>query len=218
MLGRGFAQQRLSMVKTQLQQRGVDKPSVLQAFLKVQRHLFVPTKSRSAAYRDQPQPIGCGQTISQPYMVAVMVQEAAIAAEHKVLEIGTGCGYQTAILAELGGAVYSVERVPELIRRAKALLHHLGYTQVHFHQGDGTLGWPNPLTFDAIVVSAGAPRVPPALIEQLAPQGRLVIPIQEGRFQALHIITRTARGLETRRGEGCRFVPLVGRYGWEEES
>ena len=213
MLGGDFALLRVSMVTTQLQRRGINEASVLRAFLKVPRHLFVPAESRSAAYRDQPLPIGHGQTISQPYMVALMVQEAAIAQGERVLEIGTGCGYQTAILAELGGVVYSVERVPELMEGARSLLHQLGYNEVRLHQGDGTLGWPDPLTFDAIVVAAGAHCVPPDLVEQLALEGRLIIPVQDGRFHVLHIITRTADGLKTRKGEACRFVPLVGRYG-----
>jgi len=152
-------------------------PQVLGAMARVPRHEFVPDELRSLAYRDGPLPIGCGQTISQPFVVALMTELAALTKTSRVLEIGTGCGYQTALLAELAGELYTIELVPELAAAAGLRLRRLGYTQVNARGGDGYLGWPEAAPFDAIVVTAAAPAVPPPLVEQLKPGGRMVIPV-----------------------------------------
>lgn len=202
------------MVRTQLAGRGIDDPRVLQAMGTVPRHLFVPSHSAQYAYDDRPLPIGEGQTISQPYMVAVMTQALGVAAGDHVLEIGTGSGYQTAILAALAHDVISIERHPPLAERARALLDQLAVTNVTVVVADGTEGWPGSAPYDCILVTAGAPAVPEALQAQLAETGRLVIPVGPPRLQHLTIITRTESGFQSRTGEACVFVPLVGRHGW----
>ncbi len=207
---------RLSMVRSQLEVRGIRNPAVLKAFRKVPRHLFVPPEYRSKAYQDRPLPIGRGQTISQPYMVAVMVEDAELGPDSRVLEIGTGSGYQTALLAEIADQVYSIERIDWLARRAKELLRKSGYDKVHVRTGDGTLGWPEQAPFDAILVSAGSPSIPQPLTDQLSLGGRLVIPLQDFQIQTLEIITRTESGIRRERKEPCSFVPLIGEHGWKE--
>jgi len=208
------------MVEDQILRRGVTDCRVLRAFLEVPRHEFVPENRRHEAYRDCALSIGEGQTISQPYMVASMTEAAKVKPADRVLEIGTGSGYQAAILAELGAEVYSVERLESLSIAAQRAVTRLGYTHVHFRVANGTLGWESEAPFAAIIVTAGAPVIPEPLVNQLAVQGRLVISIEEGfgqvLYQVLYIVERTEDGIEQKRGEGCFFVPLIGAYGWKK--
>ena len=207
---------RLSMVKSQLEGRGISNPALLEAFRKVPRHLFVPPEYRRKACQDRPLPIGKGQTISQPYMVAVMVEHAELSPHSRVLEIGTGSGYQTALLAEIADQVYSIERIDWLAQSATELLQELGYQGVCIRTGDGTLGWPEKAPFDAILVSAGSPSLPQPLLDQLSLGGHLVIPLQDIQIQTLEVITRTQSGIHRERKEPCSFVPLIGEYGWQK--
>jgi len=197
------------MVEEQIAARGVADPAVLRAMRVVPRHEFVPAGTRVDAYRDQPLPIGNGQTISQPYIVALMSELAAVRPGDRVLEVGTGSGYQAAILAELGADVYSIEIVEPLARRAGETLRRLGYDRIHLRQGDGYGGWPSAAPFDAIVVTAAPPEVPPALLGQLAPGGRLVIPVGKGE-QELRVLVKRSSGIETRSVVPVQFVPMVG--------
>ena len=212
-----YQQQRQQMVQSQLRNRGIRQPEVLEAFLQVPRHEFVPDELQEQAYRDGPLAIGRKQTISQPYMVALMTQAAAVGAGDRVLEIGTGSGYQTAILLELGAEVYTVERLPELGIPAKKRLKRLGYTGFHLRIADGTLGWAEQSPFDSILVAAGAPQTPQPLLEQLKIGGRLVIPLDEGPSQILYIFICTKQGFQRTQGERCTFVPLIGEHGWSED-
>ena len=207
---RDFAVQRRRMVAEQIRARGVHDARVLRALLAVERHRFVPAPLRAEAYTDRPLPIGSGQTISQPYVVAVMTELAGVEPGERVLEVGTGSGYQAAILAELAREVYSIEIVPELAARAAALLAELGYRNVHVETGDGYRGWPDAAPFDAIVVTAAPPSVPPPLLEQLAPGGRLVIPVGEGEEQVLEVWEHTPAGVRVTRKFPVRFVPMTG--------
>lgn len=211
-----YQRQRLRMVESQLAARGIRDPAVLEAFRTVRRHLFVPLEYRHRAYEDRPLPIGKGQTISQPYMVAVMVEHAALEGDSRVLEIGTGSGYQTALLSEIADQVFSIERIDWLARQARRLLQELGYEQVRIRTGDGTLGWPEKAPFDAILVSAGSPSIPQPLLDQLAMGGRLIIPLQDTQIQTLEVVTRTPSGFERQRTDPCSFVPLIGEHGWRE--
>jgi len=198
------------MVGTQLRSRGIRDERVLEVMARLPRHLFVPASSRDEAYGDFPLPIGKGQTISQPYMAALMTEQLGLAGGEKVLEIGTGSGYQTAILAELAEEVYSVELLPPLMERARQLLARLGYGNVHCLTGDGWEGWPEASPFDRILVAAAAPTVPAALTSQLADNGILVVPVGSSHlYQTLVTVRRLGTRLETREGIGCRFVPLV---------
>jgi len=202
-----YAAERAGMVRRQLRARDITDSAVLSAMERVPRHEFVPASARELAYGDHPLPIGFHQTISQPYIVAYMSQVAAITRNEKVLEIGTGSGYQAAVLALLAREVYSIEIVPELAARADSTLRRLGYA-VTVRAGDGYAGWPEHAPFDAIVVTAAPDHVPPALIEQLAPEGRLVIPV--GTIaQEIMVITKTARGVVRETTIPVRFVPLV---------
>jgi protein-L-isoaspartate(D-aspartate) O-methyltransferase len=187
---------------------GIRDERVLAALRRVPRHEFVPEGERAAAYANHPLPIGRGQTISQPYIVAAMTELAALDAGSRVLEIGTGSGYQAAVLAELAGEVYTIEIIPELARDAAARLARLGYGRVHVRAGDGYRGWPEEAPFDAIVVTAAPPEVPAPLEEQLGMGGRLVIPVGD-YFQELRVITRTATGLRERAVFPVRFVPMT---------
>lgn len=211
-------QRRRRMVERQIQRRGIDDPRILEAFFKVPRHRFVPQSMRAEAYEDGPLPIGEGQTISQPFMVAAMVDAARVDPADRVLEIGTGSGYQTAILAELAAHVYSIERIERLAGRARKKLKTLGCGNVSIRVGDGTLGWAEEAPFDAIVVSAGSPDVPQPLVDQLAMGGRLVIPVQGGVSQILNVLTRTETGVQRQSREACSFVPLIGRFGWPSKK
>ena len=203
-----FAMQREAMVRTQIEARGVKDRRVLDALRRVPRERFVVAGSESRAYTDAPLSIGHGQTISQPYIVAVMSEAAMIEADEVVLEIGTGSAYQAAVLGELARDVYTIEIVPALAQRAEALLRDLGYRNVHTRLGDGYAGWPEHAPFDAIVVTAAPPAVPEALKQQLRVGGRMVVPV--GTFdQDLLLIERTASGFREERLMPVRFVPMV---------
>jgi len=212
-----FKKERLAMVEEQLRRRGISDLRVLDAMAKVPRHLFVPGNYQSAAYDDRPLPIGEGQTISQPYMVAVMTQSLELKGEERVLEIGTGSGYQTAILAEISQNVYTIERIPLLIERARKVLQEVGYTNISYRTGDGSKGWPQEAPFDGIVVTAGAPDTPQTLKSQLAEGGRLVIPTGPRYTQTLFKVTRKGDHFIEEDITGCVFVPLVGDFGWRDE-
>ena len=203
------------MVEQQLRRRGIQDQRVLGAMLKVPRHEFVNQQSWRDAYADHPVQIGEQQTTSQPYMIAAMIQAAQIKPEDRVLEIGAGSGYQTALLAELANQVFAVERYSSLADAAAKKLERLGYSNVKIIAGDGSLGLPEAAPFDAIVVSAAAPRVPPALTEQLARGGRLVIPVGNSTEQVVQLVQRDQDGnISVRTLEGCRFVPLIGQQGF----
>lgn len=202
------APERARMVREQLRARGIRDPAVLDAMARVPRHRFVPPAYQHLAYADHPLPIGFEQTISQPYIVGYMTEAAQVSAEDRVLEVGTGSGYQAAVLAELASEVYSIEIVPELAARSRALLRELGYQDAHVRTGDGYVGWPEQAPFDAIVVTAAPDHVPPALVEQLAVGGRMVIPVGTGE-QEMRVLTRTAAGVVEQRTLPVRFVPLV---------
>jgi protein-L-isoaspartate(D-aspartate) O-methyltransferase len=208
---------RRQMVDEQIARRGVRDPRVLDAMARVPRHRFVPPEVRHLAYDDSALPIGECQTISQPYIVALMTEALRLGPEDRVLEIGTGSGYQTAVLAELAREVYTVERFESLSRAARELLRELGYGNVHFRVGDGSQGWPEAAPFDAVLVTAAAREVPPALAEQMAPGGRLVLPLGDRSLQDLVRITRTPDGWREERLTSCRFVPLVADAGWPED-
>jgi len=213
-----YPYQRERMVREQIAARGVRDERVLAAMRTVPRHLFVREHLRARAYGDHALPTGSGQTISQPYIVARMTELLELGAEDSVLEIGTGSGYQTAILAHLARRVYSLERVPELAREAIARMRELGLTNVKIHVFDGTVGWSEFAPYDAILVTAGAPGVPEPLLEQLAPGGRLVIPEGGRAQQYLIIYTKSEAGKIRRRvGEPVAFVPLIGRHGWQKD-
>jgi protein-L-isoaspartate(D-aspartate) O-methyltransferase len=198
------------MVRLQLRARGIEAEGVLRVMSVLPRHRFVSGSARAEAYGDFPLPIGRGQTISQPYMVALMTAELGLGQREKVLEIGTGSGYQTAVLAELAREVYTVELIPTLLERARGLLHELGYRNIQYRAADGTNGWPEEAPFDAILVAAAAPAVPSALTAQLGDNGVLVVPVGRSQaFQTLLTIRRRGARLEQHEGIGCRFVPLV---------
>lgn len=205
------------MVEDQIASRGIKDPRVIAAMKKVPRHHFVEEALQKQAYSDHPLPIGEKQTISQPYMVALMTEALQLNGTEKVLEIGAGSGYQTAILAELAQKVYSVERIRSLAIRARQLLYELGYFNVEIKIFDGTYGWLEKSPFEAIVVTAGAPDIPQPLIDQLADGGRLVIPVGDAFVQDLIRVTKTAEGIKKEDLGGCRFVKLIGKYGWDEE-
>ena len=201
--------EREAMVERQIRARGIDDPAVLEALREVPRHLFVPPRLRPLAYRDRPLPIGFDQTISQPYIVAYMTAMADVSPEDTVLEIGTGSGYQAAVLGEVAGAVYTIEIIPELAERARQTLAELGYTNVHARTGNGYLGWPEHAPFDAIVVTAAPDEVPQPLIDQLAVGGRMVIPVGT-TYQEMTIIEKTPAGVVERQTIPVRFVPMTG--------
>ncbi len=209
------------MVRDQLVARGIRDERVLAAFRKVRRELFIPDAAPDLAYEDHPISIGCSQTISQPYIVARTLECLAIKPADRALEIGTGSGYQTALLAELCREVDSIERIAELAEAARARLLEMGYANVEVRVADGTLGWPERAPYDAIVVSAAAPRIPQPLLDQLADGGRMVIPVGDLRGQDLVLAERKGRAVKTRSICGCVFVRLIGKEGWKanrEES
>ncbi len=212
-----FADERARMVEQQLAIRGIHDERVLRAMGRVPRHLFLPEGKRTLAYADGAVSIGLGQTLSQPYMVALMSQSLALTGDEKVLEIGTGSGYQSAILLELAGELYTVERIAELASRAEAVLRTLGYSRFHLRVGDGTEGWPEAAPFDAIIVTAGAPQIPESLVEQLTEGGRLVIPVGSRFSQTLSTCIRRGSGCVPQSSTNCVFVPLIGRHGWQDE-
>lgn len=209
---------RRRMVETQLRSRGISEERVLTAFEEVPRHRFVEPALLQSAYGDHALPIGEGQTISQPYMVALMTQELRPQPGDRVLEIGTGSGYQAAILSRLVRTVFTVERLPGLARRAQEVLRELGVDNVIQRTGDGSLGWSRFAPFEGIVVTAGAPKIPEALLEQLAEGGRLVIPVGTGSRQMLRILERRGGRLLESNGGACTFVPLIGREAWREDG
>jgi protein-L-isoaspartate(D-aspartate) O-methyltransferase len=204
------------MVDEQLVRRGVSDARVLEAMRRIPRHLFVEEALRDQAYGDHPLPIGEGQTISQPYMVAAMTQLLRLEGTEKVLEIGTGSGYQTAVLATLARRVCSVERLPALATRARRVLDGLGISNVIVRTGDGSFGWPDEAPFDRVLVTAGAPQGPAPLFQQLAEGGRLVVPVGEAQAQTLHLVEKVDGRMRTSTDCGCVFVKLVGKFGWEE--
>ena len=204
-----WALARERMVSEQIAKRGVADVRVLAAMRRVRRHELVPEGVRAHAYEDRPLPIGFGQTISQPYIVAAMSEAIALSGGEKVLEIGTGSGYQAAVLAELGATVYSIELTPELAERARGDLERLGYPNVHLRTGDGYRGWPEHAPFDAIVVTAAPSHVPPALVEQLAVGGRMILPVGEFE-QDLLLLRRDEAGVHREVLMGVRFVPMRG--------
>jgi len=203
------------MVETQIKARGIKDSRVLQAMLKVPRHFFVDEGMRDQAYGDFPLPIGEGQTISQPYIVAFMTEALELKGKERVLEIGTGSGYQTAILAELALWVYTIEKYPKLLERAKKILINLGYKNIFFRLGDGSAGWPEAAPFDAIIVTAAAPKIPDPLVEQLAEGGRIIIPVGDEFSQVLVKGVKKGGILHTKTLEAVRFVKLVGAYGFK---
>jgi len=204
------ADERARMVEWQLRRRGIEDERVLAAMGRVPRELFVPAELREDAYADAALPIGAGQTISQPYMVALICEQLSLHGSERVLDVGTGSGYQAAVLAELVFDVHTIERIPELAERARANLAGAGYgDRVHLHVGDGTRGIPECAPFAAIAVAAAALETPPALYEQLEPRGRLVVPVGGADGQWLEVIVRTPEGPAVLRSVPCRFVPLV---------
>jgi len=212
-----FKRIREKMIDTQIAARGICDHGVLEAMRKVPRHLFVGEALQDQAYGDFPLPIGESQTISQPYIVAEMTQALELNKDDRVLEIGTGSGYQTAILAELAFRVYTIERVRGLFVMARKLLDQLGYHNVVARCSDGTIGWPDESPFEAIIVTAGAPEVPEKLVQQLAPGGRLVIPVGDRFSQTLLKFRRDEDGVHKTDLGGCRFVKLIGEHGWKAE-
>jgi protein-L-isoaspartate(D-aspartate) O-methyltransferase len=204
-----WAAVRAAMVSRQIEARGVKDRLVLDALRRVPRHLFVPTRVEAESYEDRALPIGHGQTISQPYIVAAMTELASLKGGEKVLEIGTGSGYQAAVLAEIAGSVYSIEIVPELAQEARTRLKRLGYDRVKVRTGDGWAGWPEEAPFDAIIVTAAPETVPPPLVEQLKTGGRLVIPVGPREDQKLQRLVKTATGLKKESVFPVRFVPFL---------
>ncbi|MFP4630167.1 MAG: protein-L-isoaspartate(D-aspartate) O-methyltransferase, partial [Desulfohalobiaceae bacterium] len=205
-------QKRLDMVRTQIESRGVTSPLVLEAMRNVPRHRFLPSDKVDQAYEDRPLSIGFNQTISQPYIVAYMTQALRLTGGERVLEVGTGLGYQAAVLASIGKEVYTVDRIPQLVQEASRTLQELGYSNVFCRSGDGTLGWPEEAPFEAIIVTASGPSVPDALLEQLAQGGRLVMPV--GKYRLGQYITRLTKGqsgsLQEEKLLDVAFVPLIG--------
>lgn len=209
---------RKRMVNEQLIYRGIKNQRVLDAFLKIERHQFIPEELKASAYADFPVPIGKGQTISQPYIVALMTEYLDLSGQEKVLEVGTGSGYQTAILAELAKEVYSIERFANLTQKAERVLKELGYTAVKIKVDDGSLGWREFAPFDRIIITAASPRIPLPLTEQLKENGKLILPLGESFSQVLTLVEKKGDRFESTSICDCVFVPLVGRYGWKNEN
>src|SRR4030066_544698 len=212
-----YKELRKLMIKTQLIPRGIRDKRVLAAMERVPRHLFVDSSTITNAYSDMALPIGEGQTISQPYMVAVMTELLELKGAEKVLEVGTGSGYQAAILSELSKEVYTIERFEKLAQEARAKFQELGYNNIYVKAGDGTLGWPEKAPFDRIIITAGTPQIPDPLIQQLAQGGIIVAPVGERFSQQLIRVKKSDRELSEEFHIMCVFVPLVGKYGWDRE-
>ena len=215
-----FAEARALMVERQLRRRGIRDERLLEAFAAIPRERFVDQRLDHLAYFDQPLEIGFGQTISQPYIVALMIEAVAVRPSDRVLEVGAGSGYAAAILSRLARSVVAIERVPELAAQARERLARFGFDNVEIVEGDGTLGWPDGAPYDAILAAASGREVPPSLVEQLAPGGRLVMPMGAPRsVQTLLLVTRHEDGtLESRDLGRVRFVPLIGEQGWSEDD
>ncbi len=209
-----YERERLRMVEEQIARRGLRDPRLLAALRTVPRHRFVPPEELDWAYSDGPLPIGHGQTISQPYIVALMTDLLHLLPTSRVLEVGTGSGYQAAILGKMAAEVHTIEVIPELARQAEKTLAELGFTNVQVHLGDGSLGWPEAAPYDGILVAAAAPDVPPPLLDQLAEGGRLVLPVGSRGFQELQVWERRGGKLHCERGIPVAFVPLRGEHGW----
>lgn len=209
-----FTMERNRMVEEQLASRDITDPRVLNAMRSVPRHRFVEAGQEDLAYTDQPLPIGWQQTISQPYIVALMTQALELSPEDKVLEIGTGSGYQAAVLAELARTVYTIEKVESLLQRAQAILETLGYDNIVSKLHNGTQGWPEHAPYDAIMVTAGAPEIPRPLLDQMKEGGRMVIPVGDQTLQEMLKVTRQNGNVQMEKIGGCRFVPLRGEHGW----
>jgi len=212
------AGQRRKMIEEQLLGRGIKDLAVMEAMSRVPRHLFVNTSLQHRAYGDCPLPIGENQTISQPYIVALMTQILQLKGEERILEIGTGSGYQTAILAELASQVFTIERIKPLAKKTKGLLEGLGYENIVYKAFDGTYGWRDQSPFDAILISASTPEVPTTLIEQLTDKGRLVAPVGGRETQDLIVLTKNGSRVVKREMGSCKFVPLIGKFAWPEEE
>lgn len=212
-----YERQRHDMVRTQIEARGVTDPKVLFALRKVPRHLFVSEAMRDQAYGDFPLPIGEQQTISQPYIVAEMTQALQPNEDDRILEIGTGSGYQAAVLAEIVFRVYTIERIHALLVKTRKLFDTLQYHNIVTKYSDGTKGWEEESPFDGIIVTAGAPEIPKTLVSQLAVGGRMVIPVGDRYSQELIKLYKDERGIHTTNLGGCRFVKLVGEHGWREQ-
>jgi len=210
-----LARERERMVDEQLARRGITDARVLDAMRRIPRHRFVEEGLAHSAYEDHPLPIGEGQTISQPYIVALMTSLLELTGQEKVLEVGTGSGYQTALLGALARRVCSIERLPRLAERARAMLESLGVSNVWIRVGNGALGWPDEAPFDRILVAAGGPTVPPPLMEQLAEGGRMILPVGSAEDQVLTVVERTSGEIRSREMGECKFVKLVGKYAWE---
>lgn len=206
------------MVDTQLVPRGIRDKAVLNAMRTVPRHLFVDESTRDRAYDDIALPIGEGQTISQPYMVAVMTELLGLTGKEKVIEIGTGSGYQTAVLAHLAKEVFTIERIASLAEKAEQRFRDLAYFNIHVKIGDGTLGWPEKAPFDGIIITAGSPKIPDPLKEQVSENGIIVIPVGSRYSQQLLRIKKTKSGFEEEYHTPCVFVPLIGEHGWKEKN
>jgi protein-L-isoaspartate(D-aspartate) O-methyltransferase len=215
-ISESFDRSRRRMVLRQIENRGIREPAVLRAMEAVQRHLFVPFESITRAYEDEPLPIGFGQTISQPFMVAAMAEALSLVGDERVLEIGAGSGYQAAVLSLIAHEVTAIERNATLASAARHRLADLGFSNVRIEEGDGSLGWLPGAHYDAILVSAGAPAVPPPLMDQLAENGRLVIPVGGSDQQKLIRIVKRESGITQESLYACRFVPLRGSFGWRE--
>ena len=211
-----FATGRQFMVAEQLRARGISDDRVLDAMARVPRHEFVAEEYRTQAYEDHPVPIGEGQTLSQPYIVAIMLESLSLTGSERVLEVGTGSGYQTALLAELSREVYSIERHAALAHSAQEVLRQMGYSNVHVVVGDGSQGLPEKAPFDAIIVAAAAPRIPPAMFEQLREGGRMVVPVGPAHAQELQLVRKQNGSAAVTNLEGCRFVPLIGGQGYPD--
>jgi protein-L-isoaspartate(D-aspartate) O-methyltransferase len=216
--GQDFEAERLDMVARQIRDRGIRSARVLDAMETVPRHLFVPAEWIRGAYADEPLPIGGGQTISQPFMVAAMADALSLEGYERVLEVGCGSGYQAAVLSQLAREVIAVETQPVLVASARERLARMDYANVIVEQGDGSEGWPASAPYDAILVTAAAPEVPQPLIDQLAEGGRLVIPVGGSKHQELMRIVKREGRITERSLYSCRFVPLLGRYGWRQDT
>ena len=215
---KAYAGQRRKMIEEQLLERGIKDLALMEVMSRVPRHLFVDSSLQQRAYGDCPLPIGENQTISQPYIVASMTEALHLKGKERVLEIGTGSGYQTAILAEMASQVFTIERIRPIVQKTKVLLNSLRYENIIFKVFDGTYGWRDQSPFDAILISAATPNIPTVLIEQLADKGRLVAPVGGRESQKLTVLSKVGNRLVSREKESCKFVPLIGKFAWPEEE